>query len=70
MQPSKQNFQIRNGVLVALFAFISILFMPLSNAVAEETNSLRIGGDYKFLTLRVGADFRECRRACKKRCEL
>ena len=65
MQPSSMIFQFHKGALIALFAFMSILFVPTGNAVAEEVSSLRIGGDYKFLTLRAGADFRECRRACK-----
>ncbi len=65
MQPLRTTFQYSKGVLIALFAMITILFAPIGSAIAEEVDSLRIGGDYQFLTLRVGDDFRVCRRACK-----
>ncbi|MCP4934151.1 MAG: hypothetical protein GY927_08075 [bacterium] len=65
MQPFRTTFQFFKGALIVFFALIAILFAPTGNAIAEEVDSLRIGGDYQFLTLRVGDDFRVCRRACK-----
>ncbi len=65
MQPSRTIFQIHKGALFALFATIVILFAPINKAMAEEQDSLRIGGDYQFLTLQAGDGFQVCRRACK-----
>ncbi len=65
MQLFRNTFQFSKGALIALFALIAIMFAPVGNAIAEEVDSLRIGGDYQFLTLRVGDDFRVCQRACK-----
>jgi len=53
-------------VQAALLTLVIILATPVASALSEENNSLRIGGDYDIKTLRVGADFRECRRACKR----
>lgn len=64
MHVSKLNVYIQNGALLALFAFMFMLFNPAGSASAQEVDSLRIGGDYKFLTLREGASFKECRQAC------
>ena len=58
-------FRVRNGVQAVLLVTLVFLGLPVSGAVSEEVDSLRIGGDYKFITLKPGADFRECRRACQ-----
>ncbi|MCF6198623.1 MAG: hypothetical protein L3J67_04370 [Hyphomicrobiaceae bacterium] len=59
-------FFTRSAVQAALLTLVIILGTPVASALSEEINSLRIGGDYDIKTLRVGADFRECRRACQK----
>jgi PAN domain len=66
MQVKRLNSRIQNGVLSALFAFLIVAFAPLGQAFAADDNTLRIGGDYKFLKLREGAAPSECRRACEK----
>ena len=33
---------------------------------AQQLDTIRIGGDYKFMTLRVDDSFKTCRRACEK----
>jgi hypothetical protein len=65
MPVPRTNFQIHTGVFAVAFAFLLLLFAPLTRASAADIDSLRIGGDYKFMTLRKGASFKECRRACK-----
>ena len=65
MQVSKPFSEIRSGGLNLLIAFVIMLFAPVGSAVAAEEDSLRIGGDYKFLTLREDATARECQRACR-----
>ena len=65
MQVSQPNLQIRNGALFLLFAMITMLFAPTGNALAEEQNTIRIGGDYRFMTMPRRSDFRDCQRACK-----
>ncbi len=58
-------FLFKNAVHSALLVLLIVLTLPVGSALSEENNSLRIGGDYKFLKMSIGADFRECRRACK-----
>ncbi len=58
-------FLTRSAVQSALLTLIIMLAIPVGSALSED-NSLRIGGDYKFITLREGAEPRECRRACEK----
>ncbi len=65
MQVNRSGFIIRNGAMFALFSFLMLAFAPVQSVHAAEDNTLRIGGDYKFLTLREGAQASECRRACK-----
>lgn len=65
MQTTMTGFQFRNGVFPLFLSLLLLLFVPGGKSLAAEMDSLRVGGDYKFLTLREGADFQECRRACK-----
>ena len=65
MPLSKLISKISNGVVTTLFALLFVLMLPVGSVDAEENNSLRIGGDYKFITMRVGASFRDCQRACE-----
>ena len=64
MQVERLNLRISSGVLTALFALVVLAFAPAQNAYAQD-GTLRIGGDYKYLTLREGAKSSECQRACK-----
>ena len=65
MQVRSLCSKLQNGALAAFFSFLILLIAPSGGVFAEDSNSLRIGGDYQFLTLKEGAGFRECRRACR-----
>ncbi len=65
MPLSKRIYKIYKGAFIALFSFLVMQFSPVNNAFAADADSLRIGGDYKFLTLREGARYQECARACE-----
>ncbi len=56
----------RKGMASAFFALLLLIVMPVGSVFASEIDTIRIGGDYKFLTMREGAESSECRRACDR----